>query len=73
LTTSNSNSSGINVDCDVNITTLTRKSFKARTVQSLGIANILKLLRVSVVMFTSQSTLIPEELELEVVNSLHIV
>jgi hypothetical protein len=24
-------------------------------------------------MFTSQSTLIPEELELEVVNSLHIV
>jgi hypothetical protein len=156
LTTSNSNSSGINVECGVNITQLTRKSFdmfvvvsvnrnkdkykqyrrrlsylaqnihhdavsgwlmlasfyykmkqyntalyiinyalskctpekvcyqenvtdwqyeliKTRTVQSLDIANISKLLRVSCVIFTPHSTLIPEELELEVVNNIHIL
>jgi hypothetical protein len=41
---------------------------KTRTVQSLGITNILKLLRVSFVDFIPHSTLIPVELELEVAN-----
>ena len=41
---------------------------KTRTVEILGIPNILKLLRVSPVLFTKQSTLIPKELKLEVVN-----
>ena len=44
---------------------------KTRTVQSLGITNILRLLRVSHVFFTTKSALIPEELELEVVNGEH--
>jgi tetratricopeptide (TPR) repeat protein len=56
-----------------NVTDWQYELIKTRTVQSLGITIILKLLRVSFVLFTSQSTLIPEELELEVVNSLHIV
>jgi tetratricopeptide (TPR) repeat protein len=44
---------------------------KTSTIQSLGITNILKLLRVSSVMFIPHSTLIPDELELEVVNNPH--
>jgi len=46
---------------------------KTRTVQSLGITSILKLLHVRFVVFTEQSTLIPEELELEVVNNIHFL
>ena len=46
---------------------------KTRTVQSVGIGNILKLLGVRFVSFIHQSTLIPEEIELEVVNSSHIL
>ena len=41
---------------------------KTRTVQILGITNILKLLRVSFVDFIPHSSLIPVELELEVTN-----
>jgi hypothetical protein len=37
---------------------------KTSTIQSLGITNILNLLRVSCVAFTPHSTFIPEELEL---------
>ena len=44
---------------------------KTRTVQSLGITNILKLLRFSFVRFSLQSTLIPEELELGFFNGVH--
>ena len=39
----------------------------------MSITNIVKLLRVRYVRFTEQSTLIPEELELEVVNDLCIL
>ena len=56
-----------------NLTEWQYELIKKRTVQSLGIVNILKLLRVRLVRFTPQSTLIPEELELEVVNNLHFL
>jgi tetratricopeptide (TPR) repeat protein len=56
-----------------NVTDWQYELIKTRTVQNLGITNILKLLRVRMVRFTPQSTLIPEELELEVVNSFHIL
>jgi tetratricopeptide (TPR) repeat protein len=51
-----------------NLTDWQYELIKTRTVQSLGITNILKLLHVRDVKFMQQSTLIPEELELEVVN-----
>ena len=51
-----------------NVTDWQYELIKTRTVQSLGITNILKLLHVRAVWFIEQSTLIPEELELEVVN-----
>jgi hypothetical protein len=41
---------------------------KTSAIQSLGITNILKLLRVSIFGFMQHSTLIPVELELEVAN-----
>ena len=56
-----------------NLTDWQYELIKTRTVQSLGITNILKLLRVRFVRFAMQSTLIPEELELEVVNDLCIL
>jgi tetratricopeptide (TPR) repeat protein len=56
-----------------NVTDWQYELIKTRTVQSLDIANISKLLRVSCVIFTPHSTLIPEELELEVVNNIHIL
>jgi tetratricopeptide (TPR) repeat protein len=43
---------------------------KTRTIQSISITRVLKLLLVRYVNFKQQSTLIPEELELEVVNVL---
>jgi tetratricopeptide (TPR) repeat protein len=46
---------------------------KTRTVQSLGITNILKLLHVRAVWFIEHSTLIPEEIELEVVNCTYAI
>jgi hypothetical protein len=46
---------------------------KTRTVELLGITNILKLLIANCVVFTTPSTLIPEELVLEVVNGLRIL
>ena len=46
---------------------------KTRTVERLGITNILKLLFAKCVVFTTPSTLIPEELVLEVVNDLCIL
>jgi tetratricopeptide (TPR) repeat protein len=51
-----------------NLTDWQYELIKTRTVQSLGITNILKLLHVRDVIFMEQSTLIPEEIELEVVN-----
>jgi hypothetical protein len=51
-----------------NVTDWHCELIKTRTVQSLGITNILKLLRVSFVDFIPHSTLIPVELELEVAN-----
>ena len=56
-----------------NLTDWQYELIKTRTVQSLGITNILKLVHVNVVKFTSQSTLIPEELKLEVVNGNHML
>ena len=56
-----------------NVTDCQYELIKTRTVQRLGITSILKLLRISNVIFTPQSTLIPEELELEVVNDLHML
>ena len=56
-----------------NVTDWQYELIKTSTIQSLGITNILKLLRVSVVMFTPQSTLIPKELELEVVNDIYFL
>ena len=47
--------------------------FKTGTIQSLGITNIIQLLSVRIVGFRQQSTLIPEELELEVVNNSYIL
>jgi tetratricopeptide (TPR) repeat protein len=44
---------------------------KTKTPQSISITRVLKLFLVRYVNFTRQSTLIPEELELEVVNGLH--
>ena len=44
---------------------------KTKTIQSMSITRVLKLLLVRTVDFAQQSTLIPEELELEVVNGLH--
>ena len=46
---------------------------KTRMIQSISITRVLKLLLVRHVDFTQQSTLIPEELELEVVNDVHDV
>jgi glutathionyl-hydroquinone reductase len=54
-----------------NLTDWQYELFKTKTVQSLEITRILKLLRVRYVLFTTQSTLIPEELKLEVVNDSH--
>jgi len=44
---------------------------KTKTIQSISITRVLKLLLVRKVDFVQQSTLIPEELELEVVNDDH--
>jgi tetratricopeptide (TPR) repeat protein len=44
---------------------------KTRMIQSMSITRVLKLLLISYVYFIPQSTLIPEELELEVVNGSH--
>ena len=44
---------------------------KTKTIQSMSIIRVLKLLKVRLVYFKRQSTLIPEELELEVVNGGH--
>jgi hypothetical protein len=44
---------------------------KTKTIQSMSITRVLKLLLVRDVEFALQSTLIPEELELEVVNNGH--
>jgi tetratricopeptide (TPR) repeat protein len=46
---------------------------KTRTIQSISITRVLKLLLVRDVQFRQQSTLIPEELELEVVNGGHFL
>jgi hypothetical protein len=51
-----------------NLTDWQYELIQTRTVQSLGITNILQLLHVRAVWFIEHSTLIPEELELEVVN-----
>jgi hypothetical protein len=45
--------------------------YDTRTMQSISITRVLKLLLVRSVEFILQSTLIPEELELEVADSLH--
>ena len=58
-----------NVCCQVNLSDWQYDLIKTRTVQSLGITIILRLLRVSLVFFKTKSALIPEELELEVVNN----
>ena len=44
---------------------------KTKTIQSISITRILKLLLVREVVFTEESTLIPAELYLEVVNDIH--
>ena len=44
---------------------------KTKTIQSMTITRVLKLLLVRTVDFAEQSTLIPEKLELEVVNDSH--
>ena len=46
---------------------------KAKTIQSISITRILKLLLVKDVIFTEESTLIPAELYLEVVNVIHFL
>jgi hypothetical protein len=46
---------------------------KTKTLQSISITRVLKLLLVRYVDFEEQSTLIPEELELEVVNDGHTI
>jgi tetratricopeptide (TPR) repeat protein len=51
-----------------NLTDWQYELIKTRPVQSLGITNILKLLHVRDVIFMEQSTLIPEEIELGLVN-----
>ena len=56
-----------------NVTDWQYELIKTRTVQSLGITNILKHFSVRFNTFTEQSTLIPEELELEVVNCLYFL
>jgi tetratricopeptide (TPR) repeat protein len=56
-----------------NLTDWQYELIKTRTVQSLGVTNILKLLHVRDVKFIQQSTLIPEELELEVVNCTYTI
>jgi hypothetical protein len=56
------------VYCQNNLSDWQFDLIKTRTVLILGIANILKLLRVRFVDFIPHSTLIPEELELEVAN-----
>ena len=56
------------VYCQNNLSDWQFDLIKTRTVLILGIANILKLLRARFVDFIPHSTLIPEELELEVAN-----
>jgi hypothetical protein len=46
---------------------------KTKTIHSMSIIRVLKLLIVRLVYFKRQSTLIPEELELEVVNDSHLL
>ena len=46
---------------------------KTKTIQSMSISRVLKLLLVRAVTFPLQSTLIPEELELDVVNDDHFL
>jgi hypothetical protein len=46
---------------------------KTKTIQSMSIIRVLKLLLVRLGNFKRQSTLIPEELELEVVNDTHVL
>jgi hypothetical protein len=46
---------------------------KTKTIHSMSILRVLKLLNVKLVDFKRQSTLIPEELELEVVNDSHLL
>jgi hypothetical protein len=46
---------------------------KTKTIQSMIITRVLKLLHVRDVQFKQQSTLIPEELELEVVSDFHLL
>jgi hypothetical protein len=46
---------------------------KTKTIQSISITRVLKVLLVRPNIFIPQSTLIPEELELEVVNGCHLL
>jgi tetratricopeptide (TPR) repeat protein len=46
---------------------------KTKTMQSMSIIRVLRLLRVRTVVFALQCTLIPEELELDVVNDNHFL
>lgn len=54
--------------CQRNLSDWEYDLVKIRVVQNLRITNILKIVCVNGVIFTQQSTLIPEELELEVAN-----
>ena len=59
------------VYCQNNLSKEHYALIKTKTMQSMNITRVLKLLLVRYVDFTQQSTLIPEELELEVINDYH--
>ena len=59
------------VYCQLDLSNEQYALIKTRTIQSISITRVLKLLLVRYVWFTPQSTLIPEELELDVVNGYH--
>ena len=61
------------VYCQQNLSNEHRALIKIKTMQSISITRVLKLLLVSFVQFIPQSTLIPEELELEVAHISHIL
>jgi hypothetical protein len=54
-----------------NLSSDQRALIKTRTIQSMSITRVLKLLLVRYVTFSPHSTLIPEELELEVAHTFH--
>jgi hypothetical protein len=54
-----------------NLSSEQRALIKTRTIQSMSITRVLKLLLVRYVTFSPHSTLIPEELELEVAHTFH--